>query len=47
MKNKKKKIKERNFAAIQAWQRSGAGSHKDETKYDRKRDKSVRESEDE
>jgi hypothetical protein len=38
---KKKKIKERHFSAIAARHRSGAGKHKDHSKYDRKRDKKV------
>lgn len=42
---KKKKIKTRNFAAISAWQRSGAGVHKDKKSYNRKRDKKVKDEE--
>lgn len=35
-KQKAKKIKTRNWLAVQAFQRSGAGKHKDKSKYTRK-----------
>lgn len=35
-KQKSKKIKTRNWLAVQAFQRSGAGKHKDKSKYTRK-----------
>lgn len=35
-KQKTKKIKTRNWLAVQAFQRSGAGKHKDKSKYTRK-----------
>ncbi len=33
---KTKKVKTRNWLAVQAFQRSGAGKHKDKSKYTRK-----------
>ena len=36
MKNQAKKPKARNWLAIHAFQRSGAGKHKDKSKYTRK-----------
>ena len=35
-KQKTKKVKTRNWLAVQAFQRSGAGKHKDKSKYTRK-----------
>ena len=35
-KQKSKKIKTRNWLAVQAFQRSGAGKHRDKSKYTRK-----------
>lgn len=43
MKNKKKKKlhKDRNCAAVAAWSRNGAGTHKVKKRYNRKRNKKV------
>ena len=42
MKKIKKKIpKQRGIEALEAWNRSGAGKHKDKTDYNRKKEKEV------
>lgn len=38
---KKKKIKSRSSLARNAWNKTGSGQHKDQTKYDRKKNDSI------